>query len=114
MSDEPEKTDEEVMRGVLKGLYGSSPSVTVETRRSRQGRPRPVVEVEAKPIPLSEGGDDSFVVTFTAVLPDGKRLRLQSVRSPVTVDHKTIIRDYETEGREVRWIGKRPEEHEDE
>lgn len=103
-------SDEELERRMTAKLFGGKTgSVKVEIRKGR-GRPRPVVEVEAKPIPLSEGGDDAFVFVFTSVTPDGKRIKLKSVRGDASNDPKAIIREYEREGRLVRWVGKRPED----
>ncbi|TAN04744.1 MAG: hypothetical protein EPN45_09660 [Rhizobiaceae bacterium] len=113
MSDEDD-IPESVRRGVEKAMY-RRPLVktTVETRQrfhgfSKPSKPKPVVEAFATDIPLTEPGDDWWVIVFKSVLPDGKRIVLRTIRSPETVDHEAIIREYIAEGRIVRWVGKKP------
>lgn len=113
MSDDDEEMKELERRMTAKLFGGSARTATVETRRSGR-KPPPVVEVEAKPIPLEQGGDDAFVYVFKAVTPDGKRIHLKSIRGDASNDPKVTIREFEAEGRVVKWIGKRPEEYFDE
>jgi len=114
MNDDDELSEEQIRRMEAKLLSGEARSLpTVEVRRSRRSKPKPVVEAKATPIPIEEGGMDSFLIEFKAVLPDGKRIHLRTIRDPVTTDHRKIIREYEDEGRIVRWTSKRPDEYPD-
>lgn len=111
-SDDKQVSDEELERRMTAKLFGGNTcSVRVETRRSGRKLP-PMVEVEAKPIPLQEGGDDAFVYVFKAVLANGTRIHLKSIRGPASNDPEETIEEYEAEGRVVRWVGKHPEEYE--
>lgn len=106
-------SDEELERRMSAKLFGreARKGPVVEVRRSRTPKkPVPVVEAVAKEIPIMEGGDDCWVVTFTSLLPDGKRIHLKSIRSPATIDHRQVIREYEAEGRIIQWASKTPEE----
>lgn len=112
MSDD-DISDEELERRMAAKLFsGPQRKVKVEIRRGGK-KPAPVVEVEAKPIPLSQGGDDGFVYVFRAVIPGGKRIHLKSIRGDASNDPQETIREFEAEGRVVKWIGKRPEEYHD-
>lgn len=104
-------SDEELERRMAAKLFGGSlRKVKVEKRRIDK-KPAPVVEVEAKPIPIEQGGDDAFVYVFRAVIADGKRIHLKSIRGDASNDPQETIREFEAEGRVVKWIGKRPEEN---
>lgn len=105
--------DEELERRTAAKLLGRDvrKSTVVETRRSgKPKKPVPVVEVSATPIPLERGGLDSHVVTFTSVLPDGRRIPLKTIRAYDTSHPRDLIKEYESDGRTVRWVGANPEE----
>lgn len=109
MTDDDEMKELE-RRMTAKLFGGGSRTPTVEVRRSHD-KPKPVVEVKATIRPLSDPGDEAFVVSFHAVNPDGKRAHLRTIRVMDPSGYRHIIREYEEEGRTIRWIGKRPEDY---
>jgi hypothetical protein len=110
MSDD-ELTDEQ-QRKMAAALLGSATRKTtiVETRRSGR-KPPPTVEIETKLIPLDHGGDDAFTFTFTSIMPDGRRIHLKTIRGSDRGDVAAIVRQYQDEGRLVKWVGTLPEEY---
>ncbi|MDI7862552.1 hypothetical protein MRS76_11325 [Rhizobiaceae bacterium n13] len=110
-----ETNDDELERRMKAKFFGKPPETTAEVRRSRKKRStlekRAVVEVEAQPIALEQGGDDLFVYVFKSVTEDGKRIHLKSIRGPESNDPARVIREFEAEGRIVKWVGKPAEKY---
>lgn len=104
MTDGPEKTDEEVMRGVVRALYGREQpetAVAISHRRVNvpgRGRTPPVMEIQPK---WSGWRHDEVVYDVIAVVGDK---RVVQHRDFYAAEVRPIIRDKGLAGYEIKLL----------